>query len=460
MKARKLLLLILVMGFGGGVEVAWNVRNHLDIGPAGCRVLRGRFEGPSFPFEAASHTVVPQNATVVVDNAFGGVHMSAGAPGEVRVTLRTVVFLASQEEARRFASEVRLKSSLQGSTLRLTTNRRDLEARNVGFETHLDVQIPPEASVQVTSEHGPVDVTGVVDASAESSYGDLRVEKVGGAAKLKSRHGNVRAADVGGALSLVSRYGDVHVQDVGGRSTLDVEHGDVSVARASGLELELHYGDLTAGTIRGALEVRGQHAGIMASDVSDDASVATSYRDVSVSRIVGGAKLKAEHGAIRAEEVGGALSAETAYGDVAIESIAGPVEVKIAHGGLHAQGLHKGARVETSGDDVEIDGFRGAVEVGAKRGSVHLVPEGPLTDSVAVTTANGGIHLEVTEGSRFDLSASAASGELDVDVPGLAVTESLPLRVIGRVGGGGSLVKLQTDHGDVSLTRRSSSRDE
>src|SRR6185436_20334314 len=45
-RASKLGLLILILAFGGAVETAWNVRQHIDVGPLGCRALGGRFYGP------------------------------------------------------------------------------------------------------------------------------------------------------------------------------------------------------------------------------------------------------------------------------------------------------------------------------------------------------------------------------------------------------------------------------
>ena len=54
MSARKIGLLILILGLGSALETAWAVRSHVDMGPEGCRVLGGRFYGPSYSFEETS----------------------------------------------------------------------------------------------------------------------------------------------------------------------------------------------------------------------------------------------------------------------------------------------------------------------------------------------------------------------------------------------------------------------
>jgi hypothetical protein len=201
MSARKVLLLILILGFGAAVETAWSVRNHIDIGPAGCRVLRGKFYGPSFSFQDDTVETVPAGTRVLVENAFGGVRLTAGEPGRVKISLRKVVFLPTEQQAREFAKRIVLQTATEASTLRISTNRADLARRDdVGFETHLEIVAPPDTVVAVRNEHGEVDVADVAEADVENSFDRLHVENVKGSATLKSRHGGVRVARVGGSL--------------------------------------------------------------------------------------------------------------------------------------------------------------------------------------------------------------------------------------------------------------------
>jgi hypothetical protein len=71
---------------------------------------------------------------------------------------------------------------------------------------------------------------------------------------------------------------------------------------------------------------------------------------------------------------------------------------------------------------------------------------------VSATTTHGTIRIDVPSGSRFDLDAATRGGEILVDVPGLAVSQSDRQRVQGRLGAGGVLVKLLADRGDVRVT--------
>jgi len=454
MKASKIGLLILVLGFGGVVETAWSVRQNIGFGPQGCRVLAGRFYGASYTFDAQQTVPVPAGTTIEVDNAFGGVNVRAGEPGQVKISLRKVVFRPTEEQARAFASGVQIKAALEGMVLRVGTNRDELEnraeGREVGFETHLEVTVPPATAVTVRNEHGRVDVADAAAADVTNSFDAVRVERVSGPARIQSRHGDVAASTVGGELSLVARHGRVQVEDVQGRVTVDSEHGDVSAARTGGLVVRATHGEVGVESVRGDLEVRGQHGPVRARDVSGAASVESSFGDAQLEKVGGDARVTVAHGGIDASDVVGGVTAETSYADVTLARIGGPVQVKVSHGAVKARALEKGAQVTASGD-VEIDGFRGDVRVEVDRGGVALVPAGALTDRVWASATHGAVRLEVPAGSRFALDATAEPGEVEVDVPGLVLTSTSSGVAKGEIGGGGNPVHLQARHGDVRV---------
>jgi hypothetical protein len=456
-KASKIGLLILILGFGATVETAWHVRNHLGVGPWDWQVLTGgKFSGPSFSFEDTESQIVPEGAVVEVENAFGGVRAVQGAPGEVKVVLRKVVYRRSEEEAGTFAARVRLVRALEGGVLRIGTNRREVDAgqrghHRVGFETHLEVTLPPGTRLKVQNEHGSTEVADVAEARVTGSYDAVRVERVAGLVEVDSRHGDVTVADVAGTLALNARHGGVEVRQVKGKATLAVQHGNVSANEVGGLDLKLSHGALTADGILGDLEVAGEHAGVRATAVTGRVVVETGYQDVEVDRVGGDVRLVSRHGEVRAADVAGAVYAESRYADVELERIGGPVEVRVTHGGLEARGLEKGALVRTAGEDVIIDGFRGGLDIQAERGSVRLTAAGPVVEAMTVRVTHGGIELAVPDGSKFTLDARAARGEVMANVAGFTTTETGPLRVAGTMGGGGSVVNLSAEGGNVEL---------
>jgi hypothetical protein len=129
--------------------------------------------------------------------------------------------------------------------------------------------------------------------------------------------------------------------------------------------------------------------------------------------------------------------------------VTGAVDVRVQHAGVTALDLMKGGRVAVLGGEVSVERFTGPLEVDAQRSTVQLQPAGPLADAVVARTTFGDIRLRVPEGSRMALEASS-SGELTVDVPGLAVTREGG-RATGTLAGGTNVVRLSADHGSVEV---------
>jgi hypothetical protein len=417
--ARKIGFLVLVLAFGGIVELAWHVReSHFSLGPEGFRVLGGRFYGPSFAFEESAERALEADRPVEVEvgNAFGGVRIAPGEHREVRVKLRKVVFQPTEEKARAFSQRVELRMEGEGGRLHVGTNRDDVErGENVGFETHLELLVPPDSAVVVRNDHGRVEASGIARADVRTSFDGVRVEQIAGPVKIDVRHGAVEATDLGAELDLKARHGDVEIADVAGRATLEVQYGDLIARKTAGASVRLSYGKVTAEDVEGDLRVEARHAEARIADVS------------------------------------GAVEVQTTYDGIHLEQIDGTVRASARRGGVTAHALGSAVHVRASGDDVSIDGFGGPVDVEAEGGDVFLTSATPITEAVTVSVKRGEARLEVPPGSRFDLEAESHGGDLLLDVPGLDRSRSGAAgRVRGTMGGGGARVKLTAD-GDVTV---------
>jgi len=454
-KASKIGLLLLILGFGSVVETAWSVRENIGFGPQGCRVLAGRFYGPSFSFVAEQSEAVPAGTALEIDNGFGGVVVRAGEPGQVKIALRKVVFRPTEEQARAFADKIHVTAARSGSTLRVGTDRDELvdrgESRDVGFETHFELTVPPATAVTVRNEHGRVEVADAASADVTSSFDAVRVERVAGAVRVQSHHGDVLVATVGGDLSVTARHGRVELLDVQGHTSVDAQHGDVTATRTGALVVRAAHGDVGVEGVRGDLEIHAQHGPVSARDVTGQASVEASFGSVELTKLTGDARVDVAHGGLDATDVTGGVVATANFDDVVLTRIGGPVDVKVTHGGVRARSLEKGARIHASGENVLLDGFRGEVRVEVERGGVTLQPAGALTDPVWASAKHGGVELEVSTGSRFALEAAAGPGDVEVNVPGLVLTSTTSGGARGEMGGGGSAVHLEAEHGDVRV---------
>jgi hypothetical protein len=180
--ARKIALLVLIVAFAAGVETARNVRGDVRIGPEGCRVMGGRFYGPSWTFEAAAERAVAEAGAprLEVENAFGEVSVSAGAPGVVKAAAQ-VVFQPTEGEGQASPSA---RAALTGRRpVRSARTARDRPPRRDRFETHRDRGAA--RACQVRNEHGRVEL-GCRGRRRDRVFRGVSIERVAGDVKLEA----------------------------------------------------------------------------------------------------------------------------------------------------------------------------------------------------------------------------------------------------------------------------------
>ena len=78
----------------------------------------------------------------------------------MKLVLRKVVFRPAESEAREFAGRVAAQVESVGGRVRVDHQSRPRSGRDdrVGFETHLDLVVPPGTPVTVRNEHGAVEI--------------------------------------------------------------------------------------------------------------------------------------------------------------------------------------------------------------------------------------------------------------------------------------------------------------
>lgn len=197
------------------------------------------------------------------------------------------------------------------------------------------------------------------------------------------------------------------------------------------------YGDTGSGDQR----IEGIQAGLRANtgsgnlvvlNTSGDARLQTGSGDIELSGIKGRVYAATGSGSIRGTQVAGAFVGSTGSGDIRVQQAAsGEVQV------------------ETGSGDVQVSGVNGPLSVSTGSGDVRV--SGRQDGEWRLSAGSGSVTVELPSGSGFELDARTSSGRIDLDHP---VTVQGSLRrneVRGRVGGGGSLLRVRTGSGDISI---------
>lgn len=286
-----------------------------------------------------------------------------------------------------------------------------------------------------------------------------------------------------------------------GRSTLPQEHNDLSVdyqitvPMKFNLDLETNGGDLNVAALDG--EFRGVTRGgdISSGDVSGPVHVLTSGGDIKLGNIgqnveartaggdirlqdvKGDAILETSGGEIVADTINGSVGARSAGGDIVMRGASGPVRAETAGGQIQIGQCQNTIHAESAGGNIRLHGARGLVVAQTAGGSIDLFRmQGP----VRADTASGPILAEFNAG-RESFAASqleTAVGDIQVFVPpdlsmnidaaiaqafGHKIVSDFPIqmqraaeayhhgpqRAEGVVNGGGKVLRLRVDQGNI-----------
>ena len=357
MSGRKIGFLILILLFGGVVELSWNLReSHYSFGPEGLRVLGGRFYGPSFEFEEIEERALPSEGSTQIEvrNAFGGVRVVPGEEPVLQARLRKVVFRPTEEKARTFAERIELQIEEDEGRFRVGTNREAVEgSEDVGFETHLELRVPSDTAIEVRNHHGAVEVRGVASARIRSAFESVRVESIEGPVSIDARQGAVEASGLGADLTLEARHGDVDVSDVAGQADLDVQHGGLNVREVGAVKARVSYGHVEVEEVAGDAVIHARHAEVRATDVQELVDIETTFADIRVEDVAGPVKARVEHGdvdLVPGMPITRSIDATSTHGEIRLQVPAG------SRFDLDAESRHGELILDVPGLDAEAPG--------------------------------------------------------------------------------------------------------
>lgn len=156
--------------------------------------------------------------------------------------------------------------------------------------------------------------------------------------------------------------------------------------------------------------------------------------------VAGRVSLRSGDGAIRAERIAGALLVDTMDGAVVVRDHRGSLDVRTGDGAVDVSGTL---------DAVRIDTADGAVRLDVREGSA-------VTSEWTVQTGDGTIAVRVPRELNADVDAYSGDGR--IAITGIATAtpsrdDDRPAQVRTSLGRGGSVVRLRTEDGAITVSR-------
>jgi len=155
----------------------------------------------------------------------------------------------------------------------------------------------------------------------------------------------------------------------------------------------------------------------------------------------------ADSGDIRIEGINGPVECETDSGQIEVANINGEVRASSDSGAIHIEGV-KGA-VDARADSGRIEAFEIAGTIDATTDSGAVLVSQTIVAPVCAKTDSGRIRVKLAAAGGYTVRTRTDNGR--IELPQLTRQRLSRREMEGDIRGGGSVVDLETDSGDIEV---------
>jgi hypothetical protein len=210
---------------------------------AGCRAQPGA--------EATFDKTFAVNGPVRIEltNGSGDAHISAGAPGEVRVHGAIEVHAWSEKSSQERAQEIASNPPLSQESNLIRIGGSGPANGNVSID--YTIVVPADAEIHAATGSGDVVVDGIKGpANFVSGSGAITASNISGDVQAMTGSGEIKLSQVQGQVQATAGSGDITLEDVRNQVRLHSGSGDMEITNpADAVEASTGSGDIT---IKGA----------------------------------------------------------------------------------------------------------------------------------------------------------------------------------------------------------------
>ena len=163
--------------------------------------------------------------------------------------------------------------------------------------------------------------------------------------------------------------------------------------------------------------------------------------------------LSSNNGKISLQGLERSIQARSSNGSVSICEVSGDIDVTTANAKVTCRSTQGHLRAHSSNGKIEVGGHHGSIDASTSNGVIKASLDELGETGVSLKTSNGRITLELPEAPDADVDIHVENGhirnDLDLDLEHTA-SDSAD-RVRGRIGKGGTPIRLRTSNGTISL---------
>jgi hypothetical protein len=325
--------------------------------------------------------------------------------------------------------------------------------------------LPADASVVIQNGHGDV----ILTASSDNQM-HLTVDKTVYSSSDREAERELNALEP--LITLTSNIVTVHMPSSDSRVAdltialpaaapvqVKVDHGDVTISgRKAAVMVNSNQGDVTLTSIAGATQVAMHQGDFTGRDLQGDFAMTGRMNDVSLSHVTGSSTLTGDFfGDVNLDHLQGTLHLHSSRTEIQAARLDGTVT--LSDGDVNMENAVGPVLVSTHAMDISLKQIQGVVTVKNSDGSVAVSAVNPI-GAMDITNRNGSVDVTVPEMAKFSVQGVADDGEINSDFKLSQTSANERATASGEVGGGGPLLHIVAEKGDIHLHKAGADSDD
>jgi hypothetical protein len=370
------LLLVFLIVFGMSATSASRLnldalRDHINLGDDDFQLF-----GHTFSYDDQVQQDFPAGASLRIVNEHGAVNLTVSDDKQISVVAHKRINADNQEQADKINPGTKPQINIGDHSVTLNANTQGAGDHSVS--TDMDVSVPRNVPVVISSRRGDISVLGRTgDVEISSQHGDVSTSDITGKVTLNLTGGSARVSQVSSDVSVQGRADDVSVADVKGAARLNGEFDTIKLSKIDGaVSFKSARTDLEFSKLDGDLDM--DSGDMRASQLTGPFRLLTRSKDVQLSGVSGDVRLQNENGAVEVHmNKMGSMQVSNRNSDIQIY-----LPDKAA---FQLDARSRGGEIESDFDALKIDnGDQQAIATGTVgAGGPHLV----------INNEHGGIEL-------------------------------------------------------------------
>lgn len=336
MKAKDVILAILIIAFGLSIKYARNIKNE----------ILSIFHGEE-TFEFEEDILVDGREKIQIEGKRLNLIVEGWEGDKIVGKLIKSVNSYSKEKAEEFAREIKLEREISENFTKFKIVSP--EEFEVSFflkffwfksspDITLNLKVPFKSSIKVSSEHSDIEISEVKNSSEiDNTHGDIKIKDCEGNFSIRNSHGDIEITNLKGDIKILSPHSSINIDN---SINAEIEAGfeDISIKRLKNLKLITKHSPVEISEVKGETYIESNHSNITIKDSSlkgtiqgehleiegdnissEELQISNSYEPLILRNFSGKAKIYSKHNDVEIDVMKGSdLEIECQYSDVTV----------------------------------------------------------------------------------------------------------------------------------------------